>query len=113
MNFPREELRTWFDPDKLDKIALNLLSNAFKFTPEGGEVTFQALYKTSHDPKFFQILEFSVTDTGPGIPAECLEKVFDRFYQVESSLKKEGGGTGIGLSLSRELARSIAWRYHN
>jgi DNA-binding response OmpR family regulator len=50
-------------------------------------------------------LEFSVKDTGQGIPEETLEKIFDRFYQVESSLKKEGGGTGLGLSLSREMAR--------
>ena len=103
-HFPKEELKTWFDPDKLDKIAINLLSNALKFTPEGGEVTFNASYKISDDHKFSQILEFSVTDTGQGIPAESLEKVFDRFYQVESSLKKEGGGTGLGLSLSKELA---------
>jgi signal transduction histidine kinase/DNA-binding response OmpR family regulator/ligand-binding sensor domain-containing protein len=104
LQLPKEELKTWFDPDKLDKIAINLLSNAFKFTPEGGVVTFNALYKINDDPKFFQILEFSVADTGAGIPTESLEKVFDRFYQVETSLKKEGGGTGIGLSLSRELA---------
>ena len=43
------------------------------------------------------ILQFSVTDTGTGIPKDSLEKIFDRFYQVESSVKKEGGGTGIGL----------------
>lgn len=104
MHLPKEELKTWFDPDKLDKIAINLLSNAFKFTPEGGEVTFNASYKFSGDKEYSQILEFSVKDTGMGIPAKNQEKVFDRFYQVESSLKKEGGGTGIGLSLSKELA---------
>jgi signal transduction histidine kinase/ligand-binding sensor domain-containing protein/DNA-binding response OmpR family regulator len=105
LHFPKEELKTWFDPDKLDKIVINLLSNAFKFTPEGGEVTISAYYKSSEDPKISHILEILVIDTGTGIPAGSLEKVFDRFYQVESSLKKEGGGTGIGLSLAREMAR--------
>ena len=105
LQFQKEELKTWIDPDKLDKIVINLLSNAFKFTPEGGEVTIKASYKISVDPKISQILEFSVTDTGRGIPVASMEKVFDRFYQVESSLKKEVGGTGIGLSLARDMAR--------
>ncbi len=54
-----------------------------------------------------QFLEFSVKDTGPGIPAESLEKIFDRFYQVEESLKSEGGGTGIGLSLTRDMVKLL------
>jgi len=105
LHLPNEELKTWFDPDKLDKVTINLLSNAFKFTPEGGEVNLSAQYRSSDDPKISHILEILVIDTGTGIPAGSLEKVFDRFYQVESSLKKEGGGTGIGLSLAREMAR--------
>jgi signal transduction histidine kinase/DNA-binding response OmpR family regulator/ligand-binding sensor domain-containing protein len=105
LRFPKEELKTWFDPDKLEKIAVNLLSNAFKFTPEGGVVIFSAGYTKGNDPKISRILFFSVTDSGAGIPADSLEKVFDRFYQVESSLKREGEGTGIGLSLAREMAR--------
>lgn len=50
-----------------------------------------------------EILKFSVSDTGSGIPADALDKIFDRFYQVEESLKKEGGGTGLGLSLTKDL----------
>ena len=105
--FPGMKLNTWFDPDKLEKIASNLLSNAFKFTPEGGEIIFTALYKNSDDPRIDRFLEFSVKDTGPGIPAHSLEKIFDRFYQVEESMKSEGGGTGIGLSLARDMARLL------
>ena len=105
LHFPVEETISWFDPDKLEKIAGNLLSNAFKFTPEGGEIIFTALYRNNIDHHTDYILEFSVKDNGNGIPSESLEKIFDRFYQVEESLKTEGGGTGIGLSLARDMAR--------
>jgi DNA-binding response OmpR family regulator len=63
------------------------------------------MYKNSDDPRIERFLEFSVRDTGPGIPAQSLEKIFDRFYQVEESLKSEVGGTGIGLTLARDMAR--------
>jgi len=102
-----EVFSTWYDPDKLEKIAVNLLSNAFKFTPEGGNIIFRAGYIKSNDPGISDYLEFSVTDTGTGISEAHLEKIFDRFYQVESSVKKEGGGTGIGLSLARDMARMM------
>ena len=100
-----EKIETWYDPDKLEKIVVNLLSNAFKFTPKGGEITFSADYAKNNDSIMSNFLKFSVTDNGTGIPKDSLEKVFDRFYQVESSGKKEGGGTGIGLSLARDMAR--------
>jgi signal transduction histidine kinase/DNA-binding response OmpR family regulator/ligand-binding sensor domain-containing protein len=106
-HFPKDKMKTWFDPDKLEKIAGNLLSNAFKFTPEGGEIILTALYKNHHDNLTGTYLEFSVKDTGPGIPAHSMEKIFDRFYQVEESLKSEGGGTGIGLSLAREMVKLL------
>ena len=67
--FPPDEIKTWFDPDKLEKIAGNLLSNAFKFTPEGGKIIFNAKYKSSDNFQTERILEFSVKDNGPGIPS--------------------------------------------
>jgi signal transduction histidine kinase/DNA-binding response OmpR family regulator/ligand-binding sensor domain-containing protein len=106
-HFQTTEVKYWFDPDKLEKIAGNLLSNAFKFTPPGGDILFTASYKNSVDSPVEKYLEFSVNDTGPGIPAQSLEKIFDRFYQVEASLKSEGGGTGIGLSLTREITKLL------
>ncbi len=93
---------TWFDRDKLEKILNNLLSNAFKFTPEGGHITLKAGYIPGN-LGMPEMLEFSVSDTGIGIPAESLDKIFDRFFQVEESLRREGGGTGLGLSLTRDL----------
>ena len=106
-HFQKYETKYWFDPDKLEKITGNLLSNAFKFTPQGGEIIFTAICKKSDDSLVEQFLEFSVKDTGPGIPAESLEKIFDRFYQVETSLKSESGGTGIGLSLTRDIVKLL------
>lgn len=83
-----------FDPDHFDKIIANLLSNAFKFTPENGTVTL----KLNADVKEAVI---SVRDTGPGIEPEHLPRLFDRFYQIEKSEMQPG--SGIGLSLAKEL----------
>lgn len=100
--FPIVVRHTWFDRDKIEKIINNLLSNAFKFTSEGGNIKLSARYiDTEHGLP--ETLEFSVSDTGIGIPADLTDKIFDRFYQVEESLKREGGGTGLGLSLTRDL----------
>lgn len=87
-----------FDLEKVEIIASNLLSNALKFTPEGGTVTVRALEVDAAG----EWVGFEVEDTGPGIPKHELERIFDRFHQVEGT---SPGGTGLGLSLSRELAR--------
>ncbi len=87
-----------FDYDKVEMIAANLISNAVKFTPKGGRITIRA---GSVDDK----VAFEVQDTGPGIPEDQLEQIFERFHQVDSSLSREHEGTGLGLSLARELAR--------
>jgi signal transduction histidine kinase len=87
-----------FDPHKLEIIAANLISNAVKFTPEGGRITVRAV------PVVDRIV-FEVEDNGPGIPSDQLERIFERFHQVDGSLSREQGGTGLGLALARELAR--------
>jgi signal transduction histidine kinase/AraC-like DNA-binding protein len=102
-SLPDKPFKTYFDRDKLDKITTNLLSNAFKYTPEKGGINCDVSIKEQIKKPYSFVLELSVKDTGPGIPEEQLEKIFDRFYQVEGEWKKEGGGTGIGLSLTREL----------
>ena len=101
---------TWFDPDKLEKIVNNLISNAIKFTPENGIVTVDASIssasKTMIKPPFTcenPFLHLSVRDTGKGIPQDHLEKIFDRFHQVKGTSEIEQIGTGIGLALTKEL----------
>lgn len=90
-----------FDPEKLLRIISNLLSNALKFTPSGGFVQLQVEPVRGVDPPLYQIL---VSDSGAGIPADKLPYIFDRFYQVDDSVTKTGEGTGIGLTLTKELA---------
>ena len=105
--YPEEEIAAWFDPDKLEKILVNLLYNAFKFTQAGGEIQFKAVYYKNNDLPTGQYLEFSVMDNCPGIPAGSLQKIFDRFYQVAETVKPEGGSTGIGLSLTQDLVQLL------
>lgn len=91
-----------FDLHKTELIVNNLLSNALKFTPEGGKVWLHLSMEATGGPASFAVIE--VGDTGTGIPAASLDKIFDRFYQVEGPHTQAGEGTGIGLALSRELA---------
>jgi signal transduction histidine kinase/DNA-binding response OmpR family regulator len=107
---PGQSLITWHDPDKMEKIINNLLSNAFKFTGEQGKVivgvTTGIQKKSWPVPPFASespTLEIAVTDTGKGIPKDQLNKVFDRFHQVEGSFELGSAGTGIGLALTKEL----------
>ena len=102
MDIPEEVMNCFFDRDKVEKILVNLLSNAFKFTPEHGEIICSVTSKNRNSVDN-QYVELVVQDSGPGIPAEQLEKIFDRFYQVEDGWKKGTSGTGIGLSLTKEL----------
>ena len=95
-NTMEENLKVYIDRDKVEKIINNLLSNAFKFTPEGGNIDFTV------DKKINKV-EIKITDNGIGIPVNRIEKIFDRFYQVDSSHTREGEGTGIGLALTKEL----------
>lgn len=91
-----------YDPVRLQQIVANLLSNALKFTPEGGSVTLSLLAEGEREKERLRI---AVTDTGRGIPADKIGLIFERFYQVDDSTTRTGEGTGIGLTLARELAR--------
>ena len=96
ISLEKEEIVTYFDRDKLEKIILNVMSNAVKFTPKGGTISVN-LKLINHS------LEIIVRDTGIGIPKSKLPNIFDRFYQVDGSHTREYEGTGIGLALTKEL----------
>ena len=91
-----DALRGAFDADAVEKILTNLLSNAIKFTPNGGTVH----VALSRDGDSARLL---VRDSGPGIPSDQVAHVFERFYQVDESTTRTQPGTGIGLSLVKEL----------
>ena len=88
-----------FDADKVGKIVMNLLSNAFKFTPEGGRVTVMI----EHVAGTPDILEIKIADTGIGISDVDKEHIFERFYQADHKGVEETTGNGIGLSLVRDF----------
>ena len=87
----------WADRDKVVQVLMNLIGNALKFTPTGGKVTIAV---TKNSAAWMQI---SVTDTGPGIPAEEVNKVFARFYQIGQAGTQKTQGTGLGLAISKAL----------
>ena len=84
------------DPERMQQILVNLLSNAVKFTPEGGRVSISA---GRHKDQVW----IAVTDTGVGIQREELARIWDPFYQVESTLRRRHGGSGLGLTIVRRL----------
>ena len=111
-----DSLTVWADEDKLDKICFNLLSNAMKFTQAGGKVEFGidiisreealrfvALEEKDVDNRYMKIV---VKDSGSGIPESQLEKIFDRYYQLENQTRGfYNWGTGIGLYFAKSLAQ--------
>lgn len=94
------------DKDKFEKIVNNLLSNAFKFTDVGGNVNIELTEKISADKKFAIV---SISDSGVGISKENQSKIFNRFFQVDDSTKRNYGGSGIGLALVKELTTLLGW----
>jgi signal transduction histidine kinase len=86
------------DADRLTQVFTNLVDNALKHTPSGGKVTITA----TPTPGW---LEVGVSDTGPGIPAEDLSRIFERFYQVDKSRARRAG-VGLGLTISKEIVEA-------
>ena len=97
-----KSLYMMFDEDKLNKIVMNLLSNAFKFTPDGGrvDVSIDVIPATDKQP---EMLELKVADNGCGISDEHKKLIFDRFYQVPQKGGRQSSGSGVGLNLVKEF----------
>ncbi len=93
-----------FDPGHLEKVFFNLLSNAVKFTPEQGRITVSICHGAPNTQGVEgETVEIRFQDSGPGIPEKDLPYIFDRFHQVDGTISKVQEGTGIGLSLVKEL----------
>ena len=91
-----DSLPVWIDKANFDKVVMNILSNAFKFTPAGGEI---GINLTHND----QQATIAIRDNGEQIPADKIDKIFERFYQTPTSVNDRHAGTGIGLDLTRSL----------
>ena len=91
-----EELPVWIDRNNFDKVIINILSNAFKFTPTAGHILLSLTHTDHH-------AYISVKDSGIGIPKDKLETIFQRFYQTPADTSDRNVGTGIGLDLTRSL----------
>ena len=102
-----DKLSLWVDTANFDKIILNILSNAFKFTPEGGmiDITLRTENYPEAKAPLNQCAEIIITDSGVGINPSELERIFDRFYQVHNTQSNNYQGTGIGLHLTRLLVQ--------
>lgn len=90
----------WLDRDGIDQVLDNLVSNAIKYTLDGGTIDLSASYNGAGH------LCVVVKDTGIGIPRKDLERIFDRFYRVDKARSRNMGGTGLGLSIAREIVRA-------
>ncbi|MEQ8728734.1 MAG: CHASE domain-containing protein [Sandaracinaceae bacterium] len=86
----------WVDPQRMVQVLSNLLSNALKFSPEGGEVRLVALEQGER-------VRFEVHDRGPGVAPEHRERIFDRFHQADASDTRAVGGSGLGLAIAKEI----------
>lgn len=93
---PKKDFPVWIDKDRLIQVLDNILSNAVKYSPDGGKITCKV------ERQIRQII-ISVKDEGIGIEYDQLDKIFDRFYRVDRARTRELGGTGLGLAITREL----------
>ncbi|MBE4907891.1 cell wall metabolism sensor histidine kinase WalK [Bacillus luteolus] len=91
-----ESIYVDIDPDKITQVLDNIISNAMKYSPEGGKIRFYLKEQTDK-------IQVSITDEGVGIPEENLANIFERFYRVDKARTRQLGGTGLGLAIAKEM----------
>ncbi|MBD2430552.1 MULTISPECIES: histidine kinase [Fischerella] len=97
-DIPKDLPQVYADPERIRQVLINLLDNAIKYTPEGGTITVAGLHRTT------QKVQFSIGDTGPGIPEENRDRIFENHFRLERDESKEG--YGIGLCLCQRIIRA-------
>lgn len=95
-HIPDKAIFVEIDEDKITQVLYNIISNAIKYSPEGGRITFRL-------KELDDYIEVSIQDQGMGIPKDRLEKIFDRFYRVDKARARSVGGTGLGLAIAKEM----------
>lgn len=95
------DAQVWADPDRVRQILINLVMNAVKYTPAGAGTITLSYTMTRHD------VIVQIADTGPGIPPEMLEAIFEPFVQLDTGLTNRKGGVGLGLAIGRDMARAM------
>ncbi len=103
LDFPEEKIEAHIDSKRISQVLLNLLSNAQRYTPEQGKITISSWLR---DGSLF----ISVQDTGPGIPAQDLQNVFERFWRGDASRTRASGGSGLGLAVAKQWVESHGGR---
>lgn len=98
-NLPEKAILVEVDPDKLTQVLDNIISNALKYSPEGGKVTFRMKEQEEQ-------IVISITDQGVGIPKGNVDKIFGRFYRVDKARSRKLGGTGLGLAIAKEMVEA-------
>lgn len=95
-DIPNEETYVWIDKDKMTQVLDNIISNAIKYSPDGGKINFKV-------EKHMRRIIVSIEDEGIGIAYDKLDKIFDRFYRADKSRTRDLGGTGLGLAITQEI----------
>lgn len=99
VNFPEKFPHIDGDSDRIEQVLTNILSNAVKYTPAGGEITIEGKEETAS-------VIISIRDTGPGIKKEELGKIFEKFYRGDNNIARKKSGSGLGLSIAKGIVEA-------
>ncbi|HLQ71760.1 MAG TPA: cell wall metabolism sensor histidine kinase WalK [Bacillota bacterium] len=98
-DIPDKHLIVWMDKDKMTQVLDNIISNAIKYSPDGGSITLKVMEGKEH-------ITVSISDQGVGIPRNRIDRIFDRFYRADKARSRKLGGTGLGLAIAKELVEA-------